>query len=127
MGRAWIELFSAFSRRLGSLLDILLPFSAWIAVTAWFNVPTDIAALTFIAVGISALGVVLHVQFSRFIAAGEVIRDYYIVIDSMYCWNPLMSNGRPFKIKPELGQTLYAFDDFEAAKAKYESIRRNST
>jgi hypothetical protein len=101
--------------------QVIFPVVLWLAVAWVFDISFVITLLVFIAVNLNAMGLA-HKTPDAPKAGGK--RDFYVVIDTNYTWNPLENNLRPRDAKPDTLDAVYAFDSFDAAKAMCDSVSR---
>lgn len=110
----------------GVYFKIWLPVLIWLVIAWYFDIPLVIALLIYIAVSITGLGLVFQTYQMQTKDAPhlDTRRDFYVVIDANYKWNPLTNNSRPSDLKPNMLDSIYAFDSFEAAKATFDAVSR---
>jgi hypothetical protein len=89
----------------------------------FFYIPYDTILLGFLAVGLTGLGIALAPLVARFGQAGEQLkRDFYVVVDANYKRNILQHGWH--KAEPYTLDSVYAFDNFEAARAMYDNVSK---
>jgi hypothetical protein len=99
------------------------PVVLWLAIAWYFDISFVTALLVFIAVSITGLGQAFQTYQTQVKDAPHPVakRDFYVVIDTNYKWNPLTNPSRP-NLKPDTLDSIYAFESFEAAKSKFDAV-----
>ena len=104
---------------------ILPPVALWLAIAWYFDISLVVALLVFIAVGMTGLGLAFteYMAQSKDALHPKVKRDFYVVIDTNYNWN-ILKNSTRHRVEPDTLNSVYVFDSFEAAKAKFDAVSR---
>ncbi len=106
----------------GFCLKAITPVALWLAVGWYFEISSAHTLLMYLAVSVNVC-FMIYLQRSNQSAPPQAKRDFYIVTDSEYKWD--LTRGNRWAnggVKPELGGTAYAFDNFEAAKLKHHTL-----
>ena len=83
------------------------PVALWLAIAWYFDISFVVALLVFIASGMIGLGLAFGQSTAQLKDAlhPKVARDFYVVIDTNYKWNPLENSMRlhvePYTNAPE--------------------------
>jgi hypothetical protein len=107
---------------LGRLAAIGAPLVGWVAAAHyWLGMSVEVALLGFIAVMTSVLAGIAQEQTRRK-PEPMPARDFYVVTNEHYRWDITRGAMRSWKLKPELGGTMFAFDALAAAEVKYRRL-----
>ena len=109
---AWLATLAPLLGQLAGTAAIV----GWVALAHyWLSMSTETALLGFIALMICGVAAAQKPQ-------PPPEKDFYVVTLERYRWNPTTNVVRPSTAKPELGETIYAYDTLTAAKIKYHLL-----
>jgi hypothetical protein len=115
---------TSLAQLLGHLLGTAASIVGWVALAHhWLGMSTETSLLAFIAFATCGVSAAVFTQTQRVLEPHlPPARDFYVVTNENYRWNPATSGFRRNTVKPELGGTIYSYDNLVAAEMKYRQL-----
>jgi hypothetical protein len=116
---------TSLAQLLGLLLGAAASIVGWVALAHhWLGMSTETALLAFIAFATCGVTAFLALAQTQRVSEPQLPpeRDFYVVTNESYRWNRTTSVVRPNTAKPELGGTIYAYDNLATAEMKYRQL-----